>query len=90
VEPLFKSLYKFKIHPYFIYPFKEKFTQTEFDLASEWKAKESNNPEKIFNQLINEIKSPDEIVIYTDGSKTKINVSEEGSDLVSCAILIPH
>jgi len=60
-------------------------------LSSGWKAKESNDSGIVFNQLINDIKkSPEEIVIYTDGSKTKVDDFEKGSSLVGCAILTAH
>jgi len=35
-------------------------------------------------------KSSEEVVIYTDGSKTKTDDLERESNLVDCAILIPH
>jgi len=42
VESLTKSLFKSKIYPYFAFPLREKFSKTEIDLSSGWKAKESN------------------------------------------------
>jgi len=55
------------------------------------RAKDSNDPDRIFNQLIKETKkSPEEVEIYTDGTKTKAADCEEGVDLVGCAILVPH
>jgi len=91
VEPRLKSLRKFKIHPYFTHPFKDKFIQTEFNLVSGKVAEESNDPNKVFNQLISEFKrSSDEIMIYTDGSRTKIDILENEGYLVGCAIFIPN
>jgi len=91
VEPSFKFLSKSKIHPYFTFTLKDNFRFTEFDLISGWRAKDSNDPDKIFNQLIKETKkSTEKIEIYTDGSKTKATDCEEGVDLVGCAILVPH
>jgi len=91
VEPLVKSLHKSKIHPYYIFPFKDRFSFTEFDLLSGWKTKDSNYPDKIFNHLINDSKkSPDEVVIFTDVSKTRAPDGAEGANLVGCAILIPY
>jgi len=53
VEPLTKSLYKSKIHPFFTFPLKENFKFSDFGFSSGWIAKDSNDPDKIFNQLIN-------------------------------------
>jgi len=35
------------MHPYFSYSFKEKFTQTEFDLVSGWKAKDTTTLKRV-------------------------------------------
>jgi len=56
VEPSFKFLHKHKIHPYYSFPLRDKFVHSEFDITSGKIAKESNNPDKIFNQLINDSK----------------------------------
>jgi len=91
VESFFKFLHKSKIHPYYIFPFKEKFPHTEFDLVSGAIAKDSNDPDKVFNQLINDSrKSSDEIEVFTDGSRSLAEDASIDSYRVGCAIFIPH
>jgi len=91
VEPLLKASCKFKIHPIFTFPFKIKYTQSEFDLISGRIAKDSNDPEKTFFQLLKDgEKSPDEIVIFIDGSKSAPDNPSEDENRVGCAILIPN
>jgi len=83
-----KSLFKSKIHPYFAFPLRDKYTVTEFDLSSGWKAKGSNDPNSTFNQFIRKKKkSPDEIEIFTDGSRSS---TEGNGNLIVCAIYVPH
>jgi len=90
VEPFFKYLYKSRIHPFHTFPFKEKFVQTEFDLISGSIARDSNDPDKAFDQLIKDSrKSLDEVVIFTDGSKTLAEDSNMDNNKVGCAIFIP-
>jgi len=91
VEPLLKSLSKFKMHPQFTFPFKEKYIHSEFDFMTGKLAKESNDPGKLFVQLTKEaMSSPEEIAIYTDGSRTVVEDTVEGGNLVGCAVLAPH
>jgi len=91
VKPILKSSSKFKIHPIYTFSFKSKYIHSEFDLMSGRIAKDSNDSEKIFFQLLKDIeKGPDEIVIYTDGSRTVAEDPEKGGNLVGCAILVPH
>jgi len=90
VEPLFRFLFKSKIHPYYTFPFKDKFIQSDFDFATGETAKGSNEPNKVFDQLIKDSrKSTDEVEIYTDGSKTKSDIINSNDNLVGCAIFIP-
>jgi len=57
-------------------------------MTSGWKAKESNDPNSMFAQLIREeVRSLEELEIYTDGSKSLI---DENGNSVGCAIYIPH
>jgi len=91
VEPFFKFLFKSKIHPYYTFPFKEHFVKSEFDFKSPEMAKGSNEPNKIFNQLIRDSrKSEDEAVIYTDGSRTGSDSINAEDNLMGCAIFIPN
>jgi len=56
-------------------------------MTSGWKAKESNDPNGIFAQLIKEgDRSLEELEIYTDGSKS---LDDEYGNSVGCAIYIP-
>jgi len=52
VEPKTNSQFKSKIHPYFAFPFKDRYIISEFDMTSGWKAKENNDPNSMFAQLI--------------------------------------
>jgi len=80
-----KYLHNFKIHPQFSFPFREKFIHTDFDLSSGWRAKKVDLNE-VFFQLISEKKlSVEELDIYTDGSKSPVEQSE---NMVGCAIFI--
>jgi len=91
VEPLLNHSYKFKIHPIFTFPFKSKFTHSEFDLRSGIIAKDSNDPDKIFFQLLKDTeKGPNEIFIFTDGSRTVSDDPVECENRVGCAVLIPY
>jgi len=75
------------MHPYFAFPFKDRFISTEFDMTSGWKAKESNDPNGIFTQLIKGGDgSLEELEIYTDGFKS---LDDENGNFVGCAIYIP-
>jgi len=90
VEPFFGFLFKSKIHPYYTFPFKDHFVQSEFDFMTGETVKGSNESNKVFDQLIKDTrKSVDEVEIYTDGSRTKSNVINADDNLVSCAIFTP-
>jgi len=91
IEPYTKHLSRFKLHPQFVFPFKEKFIHSDFDFRTGVLAKESNDPNNLFIQLSKDVRgSLDEVEIYTDGSRTEVTDSVEGSNLVGCAILVPH
>jgi len=44
MEPRLKFIYKYKIHPLYSFPIKEKFSYTTFDLSSGSRAKKSGDP----------------------------------------------
>jgi len=89
VEPFFEFLFKSKIHPYYTFPFKEHFVKSEFDFMSGEITRGSNEPNKIFNQLIKDSrKSENEVEIYTDGSRTRSDSTNAEDNLVGCAIFI--
>jgi len=48
-----KHLYKFKTHPLFLFPFKEKFIDIGLDLTG-WTARDNGDPDNTYNQLIAE------------------------------------
>jgi len=88
IEPKTNSLFKSRIHPYFAFPFKDRYIISDFDMISGWKAKESDDPNSMFAQLIREKdRSLEELEIYTDGSKSLIDGSDNS---VGCAVYIPH
>jgi len=90
VEPLLKYSNKLGIHPMYTFPFKNKFIQSDFDFLSGKLAKDNNDPEKTFFQLLQDSKKyPEEIIIYTDGSKYVREDPKEDEILVGCAVLIP-
>jgi len=79
-----KYINKFKIHSQFIFPLREKFIHTNFDLSSGWRAKNSRNPNKTFYQLISNNKNfTEKLDIYIDGSKFLV---EQRINKISCAI----
>jgi len=69
-----------------MYPFKNKFVNLPIDLKSGWIAKNSNNPNSVFSQLVSDHRfSTDELDIFTDGSKT---IDEDNKSRVGFAIYI--
>jgi len=83
MESKLRYLYRFKIHPYYSFSFKKKFTHTEIDMSfGELKKAEK----QIIFQLISEKNAlSEEVEIYTDGLKS---IVEEGNNLVGCAIFV--
>jgi len=87
IEPKLKFLSRFHIHPVFTYPFKNKFINLSIDLKSGGTAKNSNNPDSVFFQLVSEhTVSTDELDIFTNGSKI---IDKDNKSRVGFAIYFP-
>jgi len=87
IEPELKSLYKFEFHFIHTYPFRREFTKLPIDFKSGWIAKNSNNPNSVFSQLLMDNRiSVEELEVYTDGSKY---LDEDGESRVGCAVFVP-
>ncbi|XP_071575663.1 uncharacterized protein [Temnothorax nylanderi] len=87
VDPFRHSLYTWTFHPVFSYPNRFNMISTTFDIESGMLARDNGSPNQAFINLISfHRSSPEEVVIYTDGSRFE---SEEGI-CVGSSVWVPQ